>query len=236
MPHGRTDNQERNVSMDTTFWVGLVNIIVLDIVLSGDNAVVIGMAARTLPERQRRRAIALGTAAAVLLRAALTGIAAWLLNIPLLMTFGAVLLLWIALRLLTQNGSKTHVSAGRSLSGAVKTILVADVVMSLDNVVSVAAVAHGNLVLLLLGLGLSIPIIMWGSRLVVLVMNRLPWLVYAGAAILGYAAGQLIVEDDIVRRFVLLPLHLPAWAVPVGLTLFVLIAGRILRSKPALKA
>src|SRR5690606_38245896 len=103
MPHGRTDNQERNVSMDTTFWVGLVNVIVLDIVLSGDNAVVIGMAARTLPERQRRRAIALGTAAAVLLRAALTGIAAWLLNIPLLMTFGAVLLLWIALRLLTQK-------------------------------------------------------------------------------------------------------------------------------------
>jgi YjbE family integral membrane protein len=234
--HGRTDFQERNVSMDTTFWVGLVNIIVLDMVLSGDNAVVIGMAARTLPERQRRRAIAVGTAAAVLLRVALTGIAAWLLNIPLLMTFGAVLLVWIALRLLAQNGGRTHVSTGRSLKGAIKTIIVADVVMSLDNVVSVAAVAHGHLGLLIFGLGLSIPIIMWGSRLVALVINRLPWLMYAGAAILGYTAGQLIVEDDIVRRFVLLPLHLPAWTVPIGLTLLVLIAGGIMRSKPALKA
>lgn len=221
--------------MDTTFWVGLFNIVVLDMVLSGDNAVVIGMAARTLPDRQRRRAIAFGTAAAVILRVALTGIAAWLLNIPLLMTFGAVLLLWIALKLLVQNGGKTHVSTGRNLSSAIKTIIVADLVMSLDNVVSVAAVAHGHLGLLLFGLGLSIPFIMWGSRLVVLVMNRLPWLIYVGSAILGYTAGQLIVEDDIVRRFVLHPLHLPAWTVPVGLMLVILIAGKVMRSQPAAK-
>ena len=126
--------------MDTTFWVGLFNIVVIDMVLSGDNAVVIGMAARTLPERQRRRAILFGTGAAVFLRVALTGIAAWLLNIPLLMTVGAVLLLWIALKLMNQNGGRTHVSTGRNLSSAIKTIIVADVVMSLDNVVSVAAV------------------------------------------------------------------------------------------------
>lgn len=221
--------------MDTTLWVGLLNIIVLDLVLSGDNAVVIGMAARTLPERQRRRAIILGTAAAVLLRVALTGIAAWLLNIPLLMTFGAVLLLWIALKLLAKNGGKTYVSTGRRLSTAIKTIIIADVVMSLDNVVSVAAVAHGHLGLLLFGLGLSIPVIMWGSRLVALVINRMPWLMYVGAGVLGYTAGQLIVEDEIVRRYVLLALHLPAWTVPVGLTLFVLIAGGIMRNQPTVK-
>ena len=221
--------------MDTTFWVGLFNIVVIDMVLSGDNAVVIGMAARTLPERQRRRAILFGTGAAVFLRVALTGIAAWLLNIPLLMTVGAVLLLWIALKLMNQNGGRTHVSTGRNLSSAIKTIIVADVGMSLDTVVSVAAVAHGHLGLLLFGLGLSIPIIMWGSRLVVLVMNRLPWLIYVGSAILGYTAGQLIVEDDIVRRFVLHPLHLPAWTVPIAMVLLVLIAGKIMRSQPTVK-
>src|SRR5690606_19633656 len=115
-PHDRIESQERNVTMDTTFWVGLFNIVVIDMVLSGDNAVVIGMAARTLPERQRRRAILFGTGAAVFLRVALTGIAAWLLNIPLLMTVGAVLLLWIALKLMNQNGGRTHVSTGRNLS------------------------------------------------------------------------------------------------------------------------
>jgi YjbE family integral membrane protein len=172
----------------------------------------------------------------VLLRVALTGVAAWLLNIPLLMTIGAVLLLWIALKLLVQDEGKTHVSTGRNLGDAIKTIIVADVVMSLDNVVSVAAVAHGHLGLILFGLGLSIPIIMWGSRIVVWVINRLPWLLYVGAGILGYTAGQLIVEDDIVRRFVLLPLHLPAWTVPIGLTLFVLIAGKIMRSQRFVKA
>ncbi|MFC4076642.1 TerC family protein [Salinithrix halophila] len=186
--------------MDAQFWIGFLNIVILDLVLSGDNAVVIGMAARRLPPVQRKKAIFYGTLAAVLLRVALTLVAVWLLEIPLLKAIGGLLLLWIAVKLLAEEEGEAHVELGNGLKSAIKTILIADVVMSLDNVLAVAGASHGNFWLVLFGLALSIPILMWGSKLVASIMNRMPWLVYIGAAILAYTAGQLLVEDPIIHR------------------------------------
>lgn len=215
--------------MDTQFLIGFINIIILDLVLSGDNAVVIGMAARALPERQRKKAIIFGTSAAIVLRVALTGIAAYLLNIPLLMSVGGLVLLWIAVKLVTEEDDETEVHVGRGLKEAIKTIIVADVVMSLDNVLAVAGASHGDFWLVLFGLMLSIPIIMWGSRIIAVMMNKLPWLVYVGSAILGYTAGQLIVEDPIIHQQFVESVSALTWALPLTLALLVVIAGDALK-------
>jgi YjbE family integral membrane protein len=182
------------------FWVGFFNIILLDIILSGDNAVVIAMAAYHLPENQRKKAVLFGAGAAVLLRATLTAITASLLKIPFLMTIGGVLLLWIALKLLVDKSRKTSISPSKNLRSAIQTIMVADVVMSLDNVLAVAGVAHGDMELVLFGLIFSIPIIMWGSNMMATLIDKLPGLMYVGSLILGYTAGQLIVEDPMIRQ------------------------------------
>ncbi|GGA35571.1 membrane protein [Kroppenstedtia guangzhouensis] len=212
-------------AMDAQFWIGFFNIIILDLVLSGDNAVVIGMAARRLPDKQRRQAIIYGTGAAVFLRIALTLIAVWLLKIPLLKTVGGLLLLWIALKLLADEGGEAEVDMGDGLKAAIKTIIIADVVMSLDNVLAVAGAARGNIWLVLFGLALSIPILMWGSKLVAVIINRLPWLVYVGAGILAYTAGQLIVEDPIVHDHIIRYVEFLSWLTPVALILLVLMVG-----------
>lgn len=180
---------------DSNFWIRFINIIVLDLVLSGDNAVLIGMAARNLPAEQRKKAILIGAALAVVLRAALTALATYLLNIPLLMTIGGCLLLWIAVKLLVEEEPDSSVSPGTTMRTAVKTIIIADVIMSLDNVLAVAGTAHGNVLLVIFGLALSIPIIMWGSRWIAELLQRFVWLVYLGSGILGFAAGQLIIDD-----------------------------------------
>jgi YjbE family integral membrane protein len=211
--------------LDTSFWIGFINIIILDLVLSGDNAVVIGMAARALPYRQRKKAILLGTSAAILLRVALTGIAAYLLNIPLLMSVGGLVLLWIAMKLIAEEDDGTEVHVGRGLKEAVKTIIIADVVMSLDNVLAVAGAAHGNFWLVLFGLALSIPIIMWGSRVIAVMMNQLSWLLYVGSAILGYTAGQLIVDDPIIHQRIMASASSLTRTLPFILAVLVVIAG-----------
>ncbi|SMO49441.1 TerC family protein [Melghirimyces algeriensis] len=217
--------------MDAQFWIGFFNIIILDLVLSGDNAVVIGMAARKLPQNQRKKAIVWGTAAAVFLRVSLTLIAVWLLEVPLLKGIGGILLLWIAIQLLTDDDGEADIHTGEGLRSAIKTIIVADVVMSLDNVLAVAGAAHGNFWLVLFGLALSIPILMWGSKLVASIMNRFPWLVYVGAGILAYTAGQLIVEDPIIHARIIRQMEILTWLIPVVLIVFVMIIGRSRRSK-----
>lgn len=210
---------------DPAFWFGFFNIIIIDIILSGDNAVMIGMAARKLPEKQRKKAIVFGAGAAVLLRATLTAIAAYLLNIPLLMTVGGILLIAIAVRLLLDNESETNVDIGDGLKSAIKTIIVADVVMSLDNVLAVAGASHGNIFLVLFGLALSIPIIMWGSNLIANLLNRMPWLVYIGAAILGFTGGQLIVEDPFVQNQLLIGMDALNYVIPLVMAVMVVIGG-----------
>ncbi|MBA4543932.1 TerC family protein [Thermoactinomyces sp. CICC 10521] len=211
------------------FWIGFFNIIILDLLLSGDNAVVIGMAARNLPEHQRKKAVMIGAGMAVILRASLTAIAAYLLKIPLLMTIGGILLLWIAVNLLADEEEGTEVSLGRTLKSAIKTIIVADVVMSLDNVLAVAGAAHGSVVLVLFGLALSIPIIMWGSGLVASLLKRLPWLIYAGTAILGYTAGELMIGDPLVRSYLSGGQDYLDTAVPIVLAILVMVGGHVMK-------
>lgn len=173
----------------------VLSIVVIDLVLSGDNAVVIGMASRLLPPAQRRKAILFGAGGAIGLRILFTALAAFLLSIPLLQAFGGALLLWIAFKLLRQSDHEHGIKEGRSLPEAVRTIVLADVIMSLDNILAVGGAAHGDLRLLLFGLGLSMPLILFGSGLIARLMNRFPWLVYLGSGILAYTAMEMIYED-----------------------------------------
>ena len=179
----------------------LLSIVVIDLVLSGDNAVVIGMAARLLPPEQRRQAIVLGGVGAVGLRVIFTALVAMLLGIPLLQACGGALLAWIAYKVLRQTHGTQAVKEASTLARAVRTIILADVIMSLDNILAVGGAAHGNVPLLLFGLGLSIPLILLGSSLVAAVMNRLPWLAYVGAAILVYTAVEMLLDDPVLRPY-----------------------------------
>lgn len=174
-------------------------IIVIDLVLSGDNAVVIGMASRSLPPESRRRAIILGGLGAVVLRIIFTAMAAILLDVPFLQAAGGLVLIWIAYKLVRPVEEDHHVSESDSLMTAVKTIILADVVMSLDNILAVGGAAHGDLWLLLFGLALSIPILLLGSALVARLMGRYPILVYIGSVILVITAVRMIFEDEIVH-------------------------------------
>lgn len=188
---------------DSEFWIGLLKIIWIDIILSGDNAVVIALAARALPPEQQRKAVLFGAAAAVLLRIVLTVVAVKLLAMPYLQIVGGLLLLWIAVQLLSDNeGGDSAGAAQSSLIAAVRTILIADVAMSLDNVIAVAAAAKGSLVLLVLGLAISIPMVVFGSTLMLRLMARYPIIVTLGAVLIGWVAGETLVSDAALREWV----------------------------------
>jgi YjbE family integral membrane protein len=192
---------------DLGFISQVLSIILIDLVLSGDNAVVIGMAARRLSPENRRRAIIFGGGGAVALRVLFTAMAALLLGVPFLQAAGGVLLLYIAIKLIRPQHHEAHVSEAGSLREAIKTIVLADVVMSLDNILAVGGAAHGNLGLLLFGLLLSIPILLLGSEMVARVLGRLPILVYVGAFVLIWTAVSMILEDDLIHdRF-----HIEWW-------------------------
>ncbi len=175
------------------------SIIIIDLVLSGDNAVVIGMAARSLSPKNRRRAIIFGGAGAIGLRIIFTAMAAILLDTPYLQAIGGVVLLYIAYKLLRPQNHEEGVSEAGSLGEAVRTIVLADVVMSLDNILAVGGAAHGNLALLLFGLILSIPLILLGSEAVARLLGRFPVLVYVGAIVLVHTALSMLVEDDLIH-------------------------------------
>src|SRR5215213_4529724 len=189
--------------LELGFASSVLTIILYDLVLSGDNAVVIGMAARRLPMASRRRAVIIGGAGAVGLRVLFTGMAALLLDpdrgLPVIGLVGGVLLLWIAYRLIRPAGHGEHVSEADSLAQAIKTIVLADVVMSLDNILAVGAEAEGNLWLLFFGLALSIPILLLGSGIVANMLGRYPILVYIGAIILVHTAVEMMTDDEIVH-------------------------------------
>lgn len=179
------------------FWIALVQIVGIDIVLSGDNAVVIALAARGLAPEDRRRAVMWGSTAAVAMRVTLTVVAAELLRLPLLKAAGALLLLWIAIQLLVpeDEGEGEGGVAVSGMAAAIKTIMLADLVMSMDNVVAIAGASKGSLLLLIFGLGLSIPLVVFSSTFLMKVMERFPVVVTAGAALLGYVAGEMLVSD-----------------------------------------
>ena len=188
--------------MDLTsaaFWAALGSIILANIVLSGDNAVVIALAARSLPPHQQKKAIFWGSAAAIVMRIVLTLIAVEMLKWPYLKIVGALLLLYIGISLLSEDGEddEGHKEIG-SMAAAIRTILVADLVMSLDNVLAVAAAAKGNTPLLIIGLAVSIPLIIFGSTLLLKIMERFPIIITLGAALLGFLSGEMLLTDPAV--------------------------------------
>lgn len=184
------------------FWVAVAQIIAIDLVLSGDNAVVIALACHKLPPRERRLGILWGVAGAVALRVMLTAFAASLLGFPYLKLIGGALLLWIGVKLLQpDDGGEHEIEAADHLWGAVKTIILADFIMSLDNVVAVAAASRDSIVLLLFGLAVSIPLIVGSSQIVMHFMERYPIIVSLGAGLLGYVAGGMIVTDAAVEAW-----------------------------------
>lgn len=185
------------------FWVGLVKIIWINIILSGDNAVVIALAARSLPAEQQRKAILFGSGAAVVLRIVLTVVAAKLLELSFLQVIGGVLLLWIGYQLLSgdEDGEDGEHKGTGTMMAAIRTILIADLVMSLDNVIAVAATAQGNMVLLVLGLAISIPLVVFGSTLMIKLMGRFPVIVTLGAALIGWVGGETVVNDHLMQGY-----------------------------------
>jgi YjbE family integral membrane protein len=186
--------------LDPEFWARLASIVVIDLSLAGDNALVIALAVRSLPERQQWLGRVWGTAAAVGLRLLFIAVVSALLSIPLLRAIGGLLLLWIAIRLVRPGGeAEGHVRHGTSLREAIWIIVVADVTMSLDNVLAVAAAARGDMLLVSFGIALSLPIVVWGSGFLARLMTRQPWIIWIGGGILGYVAGEMITDDPVVR-------------------------------------
>ncbi len=193
--------------LSTQFLFALGSIILLDLVLAGDNAVVIAMASRKLPENLRKKAIYIGTAGAVIIRAIMTLIATYLLTIPFLQAIGGLILLPIAFKLLKPSDhsleESNKFSASTGFATAIKTIIIADAAMGIDNVLAIAGAAHGNMVLVLLGLAISIPIVVWGSQIISNLMDKLPILITLGSAILAYTAATMILHDKIIGTFLL---------------------------------
>jgi len=185
------------------FWSALAAIVVIDLVLAGDNAIVIALAARNLPKLHQRKAILWGTLGAVVVRTSLTVAVLWLLQVPGLMLAGGALLVWIAYRLLTgDDGGREHdMAPAAGFWAAMRTIVIADAVMGLDNVLAVAGAAHGSILLVVLGLLISIPIVVWGSTLILHWLERFPSLLYVGGAVLAWTAVKMITGEPFLEEF-----------------------------------
>jgi YjbE family integral membrane protein len=199
----------------------------INIVLSGDNAVVIALASKNLPLEQRKKAIWWGAFGAVALRLVLTVVAVVLLKVPYIQALGSILLLYIAVKLLIEDEGKAKVKEASSLGKAIWTIIIADLVMSLDNVLAIAAKAEGDITVIILGIGLSIPIIVWGSTLVMKLLHKYPVFVFLGAGILGYTAGEMFVSDTKVDHYLLHDIEMFHFILPILTTIIVIAAGLI---------
>ncbi|MSQ60405.1 MAG: TerC family protein [Betaproteobacteria bacterium] len=217
------------------FWTALIEIIGVNVILSGDNAVVIALAARTLPPEQQKKAILYGSLAAIVMRVILTIVAAKLLTLPWLKITGSVLLIWIGIKLIIPEGEGEHGGAARSSSAiaAIRTILIADLVMSLDNVLAVAAAAKDSIPLLVLGLAVSIPIIIFGSTLILRLMDRFPVIITVGGALLGYVAGEMAVGDSAMSAWIDDYAHWLHYAAPAAGAVLVIAVGKWFASKVA---
>ncbi|MBL8486038.1 MAG: TerC family protein [Rhodocyclaceae bacterium] len=218
------------------FWIAVTQIIAIDLVLSGDNAVVIALACRNLPPDQRRKGILFGVAGAVALRVVLTAFAAGLMGFPWLKLIGGVLLLWIGTKLLLpEEGEGPDIAPADHLWGAIKTIVVADFVMSLDNVIGVAGAARDSVALLIFGLAVSIPLIIWSSQLILRFMERFPVVVTLGAGLLGYVAGGMMAADPALRDWVNGLFPGASTAAAVAGALFVVVTGTWLARRKAME-
>jgi YjbE family integral membrane protein len=216
----------------TAFWLPLLEIIWINILLSGDNAVVIALACRSLPKRQRTWGVILGSGAAIVLRVVFTVLVVELLGLPLVKIAGGILLLWIAIKLAGAENPQKEVRPASTLWSAIRIVAAADAVMSLDNMMAVAAAAKGSKSLILLGLALSIPLLVFGSTLVLALFNRFPVLVWAGAVLLGWIAGNLIGSDPDLAAW--LRVRWPSfdtWDGPAGGAFVAVIAWLLRRNK-----
>jgi YjbE family integral membrane protein len=214
------------------FWIALLQIVAIDIVLGGDNAVVIGLACRRLPEEQRKKGILYGMGLAIGMRVVLIFFAVTLLSIPYLKIVGAFLLFWIGVKLLLPEDEGHHdLDGGTTLASAIKTIIVADVVMSLDNVIAIAGAAGDSMFLIIFGLLLSVPIIMYGSKYVMKLMDRFPIVITMGGALLGWIAGGMIATDVVTKDWVAANFPAAEYAFPAIGAAIVVILGKIIASR-----
>jgi len=179
----------------------LFSIVVIDLVLAGDNAIVIGLAARNLPKSMQKKVIIWGSAGAVIIRAVATLLVVWLLKIPGLLLAGGIMLIWIAYKLLTEKKDHEDVKAGTSLWAAIRTIIIADAVMGLDNVIAVAGASHGSPLLVIIGLLISVPIVVWGSTVILKLIERFPVIIYVGSGVLAFTAGKMIVDEPFLKTY-----------------------------------
>jgi YjbE family integral membrane protein len=214
------------ISLDWTFASALFSIVIIDLVLAGDNAVVIAMAVRSLPKVQRMRGIIYGSAAAVLLRVFLTFFVAEILTISYVKLVGGLVIIWIAVKLFVEDEEavEAHTEA-TTLWHAVRLIVIADITMALDNMLAVGAASHGNLYLLIFGLGLSIPFIVFTSSLLSLLIDKYPVIIYIGAALLGKIGGEMIISDPVVGRFIA-PTKLITYTVEIAFAAGVILIGK----------
>src|SRR5437899_10442074 len=211
---------------DPEFWARLFGICVLNLLLSGDNALVIALAVRALPRRERILGQIWGAGGAVVLRLLFVGIVSLLLRVPFVQFVGGALLVWIAVKLVhpedVAGGDTKH---GASLWEAIWIIIVADVTMSLDNVLAIAAAARGDFTLVMFGIGLSLPIVVWGAGLLARLMNRYTWIVWLGGGLLGYVAGEMLIEDPVLRRWFGDTASVLRYAAPIGIGVAVTALG-----------
>lgn len=218
-------------SLPTEFLVPLLQIIGINIVLSGDNAVVIALASRSLPPDQQKKAVIWGSGAAIVMRIALTFTAASLLNMPYLKLVGSVFLLWVGIQLLNSDEEGDEIKSSSNMTAAIRTILMADLVMSLDNVLGVAAAAKGNFMLLIIGLGISIPLIIFGANMLLRLMERFPVIITIGAALLGYVGGEMAITDHAILDWVNTNFHSLHKIVPIACAALVVALGKMLATK-----
>ncbi|WP_289142550.1 TerC family protein [uncultured Brevibacillus sp.] len=186
----------------TANWEALLAIIAIDIILSGDNAVVIAMAARLLPKEQQKKAVFIGTFGAIALRILFAAIVVWLIKIPFLQAVGGILLVIVAYKLIAEEEGDANIKAGTTLAGAVGTIIYSDALMSLDNVIAVAGVGHGDIILIAIGVLVSIPIILLGSTIILKAIEKFPIITYIGSGVLAWTAAGMMVHDRILSNYI----------------------------------
>ncbi len=222
------------IEFSWTFFQGFISIVLIDLVLAGDKAIVIAMAVANLPRFRKIQGIILGAGAAVLIRVIFTFFVAQLLMLPYLKMAGGALILWIAVKLLLQSkeGKKSeHEVSGKDIIQAIKTIAIADLVMSTDNILAVAGASKGNLVLLLFGLGLSIPLVVGSSTLLSYLMDRFPWIITLGAGVLGWVGGEMIITDPFVHNALGASFHFLTYPFAVACAISVILVGNRMGKK-----
>jgi YjbE family integral membrane protein len=221
--------------LSTEFLSALLAIVIIDLVLAGDNAIVIGLAARNLPKDKQKKVIFWGAFGAIVIRSILTLVVVWLLMIPGLLLIGGLLLIWIAYKLLVEGKNHDNMKAEQSLWAAIKTIVIADTVMGLDNVLAVAGAAHGSFLLVILGLLISIPIVVWGSTLILKWIEKYPSIIYIGSGVLAWTASKMIVDEPLVKDF-FEDNQLLKWTFTVVIVLSVITIGKMKNTKTLVKS